>query len=100
MTQLPASLVLSRRRVLAAMLASTAAAATGFAPFAARAQDAGTPRPGGTLQMVAPFGSALQSLDPHATYELQDMAVSKAFHRSLYNWDWRQIRWCRNWPQR
>lgn len=87
MTQLPASLVLSRRRVLAAMLASTAAAATGFAPFAARAQDAGTPRPGGTLQMVAPFGSALQSLDPHATYELQDMAVSKAFHRSLYNWD-------------
>ncbi|PTE15336.1 ABC transporter substrate-binding protein [Pseudogemmobacter blasticus] len=87
MTHSPASLVLSRRRMLAAMLASTAAAAVGAIPFAARAQEAGTPRPGGTLQMVAPFGSALQSLDPHATYESQDMAVSKAFHRSLYNWD-------------
>ncbi|RID90421.1 ABC transporter substrate-binding protein [Gemmobacter lutimaris] len=87
MTHSPVSLTLSRRRMLAAMLASTAAAATGLAPFGARAQDAGTPRPGGKLQMVAPFGSALQSLDPHATYESQDMAVSKAFHRSLYNWD-------------
>ena len=87
MTHTPASLILSRRRMLAAMLASTAAAAVGVTPFAVRAQETGTPRPGGTLQMVAPFGSALQSLDPHATYESQDMAVSKAFHRSLYNWD-------------
>ncbi|TKW68217.1 MAG: ABC transporter substrate-binding protein [Paracoccus denitrificans] len=78
---------ISRRRILAAMLASTAVAVTGFSPVAARAQDAATPVPGGKLRLVAPYGSALQSLDPHATYESQDMAVSKAFHRSLYVWD-------------
>lgn len=42
---------------------------------------------GGTLSLVAPYGSALKSLDPHATYASQDMAVSKAFHRALYTWD-------------
>lgn len=78
-------LTLSRRRMLAAMLASTAAVAVGL-PRAARAQDA-QPQTGGKLKLVAPYGSALQSLDPHATYESQDMAVSKAFHRSLYNWN-------------
>jgi peptide/nickel transport system substrate-binding protein len=86
-TSAPPSLSLTRRRMLAAMLASTAFAATGLAPGAARAQDSATPRMGGKLRMVAPYGSALQSLDPHATYESQDMAVSKAFHRALYNWD-------------
>ncbi|MFG6084133.1 ABC transporter substrate-binding protein [Paracoccus litorisediminis] len=86
MTHSPA-IILNRRRMLAAMLASTTVAATGIAPVVARAQDAATPRAGGKLSMVAPFGSALQSVDPHATYESQDMAVSKAFHRSLYNWD-------------
>ena len=43
--------------------------------------------PGGTLRLPAPYSSALKSLDPHATYESQDMAVSKAFHRALYTWD-------------
>lgn len=42
---------------------------------------------GGTLNLVAPYGSALKSLDPHATYASQDMVVSKAFHRALYTWD-------------
>lgn len=86
MTDRPDFLTLSRRRMLAAMLASTAAVAVGAHPRAARAQDA-KPQPGGKLKLVAPYGSALQSLDPHATYESQDMAVSKAFHRSLYNWN-------------
>lgn len=48
---------------------------------------ADTPKPGGTLHLPAPYGAALKSLDPHATYNSQDMVVSKAFHRSLYNWD-------------
>lgn len=46
-----------------------------------------TPLPGGTLHLSAPFGAALKSLDPHMTWRSQDMAVSKAFHRSLYTWD-------------
>lgn len=54
------------------------------APMAALAED---PIPGGTLHLVAPFGTALTSLDPHKTYESQDLVVSKAFHRSLYDWD-------------
>ncbi len=45
------------------------------------------PLPGGTLHLAAPYGSALSSLDPHATYESQDMVVSKALHRALYTWD-------------
>lgn len=45
------------------------------------------PKPGGTLHLAAPYGAALKSLDPHATYTSQDMVVSKAFHRSLYTWD-------------
>ncbi|HEY0212629.1 MAG TPA: ABC transporter substrate-binding protein [Paenirhodobacter sp.] len=85
MTQTP-FLLLSRRRMLTALLATTAAATVGLPPHTVRAQVV-PPRAGGKLRMVAPFGSALQSLDPHATYESQDMAVSKAFHRSLYNWD-------------
>lgn len=53
-------------------------------PVPAMAED---PLPGGTLHLVAPFGTALTSLDPHKTYESQDLVVSKAFHRSLYDWD-------------
>lgn len=44
-------------------------------------------KPGGTLHLTAPYGAALKSLDPHVTYNSQDMVVSKAFHRSLYTWD-------------
>lgn len=45
------------------------------------------PMSGGTLHLAAPYGSALSSLDPHVTYESQDMVVSKALHRALYTWD-------------
>ena len=76
---------LSRRSFLNALLATTAIAAV-LPGARAMAEDV-TPQTGGKLRMVAPYGSALQSLDPHATYESQDMAVSKAFHRALYNWD-------------
>ena len=79
-------MTLSRRSVLTGLLGTTLAVTTGLRGRPAFAQDM-TPRSGGKLRMVAPYGSALQSLDPHATYESQDMAVSKAFHRSLYTWD-------------
>lgn len=55
-----------------------------LAPAPAMAEDA---LPGGSLHLVAPFGTALTSLDPHKTYESQDLVVSMAFHRSLYDWD-------------
>lgn len=48
---------------------------------------ADAPQSGGTLHLAAPYGAALKSLDPHATYTSQDMVVSKAFHRSLYTWE-------------
>lgn len=73
------------KTLLKACAASLAiAAAVAFHPGKALAED---PIPGGTLHLVAPFGTALTSLDPHKTYESQDLVVSKAFHRSLYDWD-------------
>ena len=45
------------------------------------------PMSGGTLHLAAPYGAALKSLDPHVTYNSQDLVVSKAFHRALYTWD-------------
>lgn len=69
----------SARLLLAATAISVLAQ---FSPV--MAQD---PIPGGTLHLPAPYSSALKSLDPHITYESQDMAVSKAFHRALYTWD-------------
>ena len=58
-----------------------------MAALAAAPVWADQPMPGGTLHLVAPFGTALTSLDPHKTYESQDLVVEKAFHRSLYDWD-------------
>jgi len=74
-----------RRTILKSGVAGFALA---FAPFtSAMRAFADAPLPGGTLHLVAPYGSALTSLDPHKTWESQDLVVSKAFHRSLYNWD-------------
>jgi peptide/nickel transport system substrate-binding protein len=77
------------RRLLTSCATSVAlmalvALAPALAQTPAAAED---PMPGGTLHLVAPFGTALTSLDPHKTYESQDLVVSKAFHRSLYDWD-------------
>ena len=67
---------------------SAAGLALTVSPFAGALRAmADTPLPGGTLHLVAPYGTALTSLDPHKTWESQDLVVSKAFHRSLYNWD-------------
>lgn len=49
--------------------------------------DAQTPRAGGTLNLIAPYGSSLSSLDIHTTVRAQDDIVAKALHRSLYIWD-------------
>ena len=60
------------------LLAATAISVlTQFSPV--MAQD---PIPGGTLHLPAPYSSALKSLDPHITYESQDMAVSKALYEA------------------
>lgn len=77
--------VISTRHLRAARLLIAATAISVLAQFSpVQAQD---PLPGGTLHLPAPYSSALKSLDPHITYESQDMAVSKAFHRELYTWD-------------
>ena len=72
------------RHALAKAVFAAAAVLTLTLGGAAMAED---PIPGGTLHLAAPYGAALKSLDPHATYRSQDMVVSKAFHRSLYTWD-------------
>ncbi len=46
-----------------------------------------TPRKGGTIRMTAPYAASFGSLDPQVTPRAQDGIVSKAIHRTLYNWD-------------
>ncbi|CAN5717723.1 ABC transporter substrate-binding protein [soil metagenome] len=54
---------------------------------AASAQQAQTPRKGGTIRMTAPYAASFGSLDPHTTPRAQDEIVGKALNRTLYNWD-------------
>ena len=44
-------------------------------------------RRGGTLNMVAPYGASVSSLDPHSTARTQDEVISQALHRTLYRWN-------------
>lgn len=46
-----------------------------------------TPRKGGTIRMTGPYAASFGSLDPHVTPRAQDGIVTKALHRTLYNWD-------------
>ena len=50
------------------------------------AQDA-TPKDGGKLVYVAPYGNSITSLDITATPHTQDEIVAKAINRSLYKWN-------------
>ena len=84
MRTLHQGLLANMNRRMMGKLAVALAMTTILSGAPASAQD---PLPGGTLHLAAPYGSALSSLDPHATYESQDMVVSKALHRSLYTWD-------------
>jgi len=72
-----------RKLVWLAAAAALAALATG----AVQAQQAETPRKGGTLRMTAPYAASFGSLDPHVTPRAQDDIVGKAIQRSLYNWN-------------
>jgi peptide/nickel transport system substrate-binding protein len=53
----------------------------------ADAQQAQTPRKGGTIRMTAPYAASFGSLDPHVTPRAQDQIVNQAIHRPLYTWD-------------
>lgn len=68
-----------RRRTLA-----TAAAASLLLPRALRAE---TPRQGGTIRYMAPYGTSFSKLDILSSTITQDQIWAKALHRSLYNWD-------------
>jgi len=46
-----------------------------------------TPRHGGTLRYVAPYGSTFANMDIHTSNRAQDEIYAKAIHRSLYIWD-------------
>ncbi len=64
-----------------------AAALAVFAGSAVQAQQAETPRKGGTIRMTAPYAASFGSLDIHTTPRAQDEIVGKALNRTLYNWD-------------
>ncbi len=51
-----------------------------------QAQDA-TPKSGGTLDFVAPYGSSFGTLDIQSSPTTQDEFPAKAIHRSLYLWN-------------
>ena len=46
-----------------------------------------TPRPGGTLNFIAPYGGDLLGLDPHKCTRIQEFLVLMNIYRSLYRWD-------------
>jgi peptide/nickel transport system substrate-binding protein len=46
-----------------------------------------TPRPGGTLNFVAPYDGDLYGLDPHKCTRIQEFLVLMNIYRSLYRWD-------------
>lgn len=72
---------IANRRYLLKMGIASGMAAIAW-PVSAQA-----PRTGGTLVLVAPYGSSLSSLDIHTTVRAQDEIVATALHRSLYIWD-------------
>ena len=45
------------------------------------------PRPGGTLNFVAPYDGDLYGLDPHKCTRIQEFLVLMNIYRSLYRWD-------------
>ncbi len=54
---------------------------------AASVQAADTPRAGGTVNFVAPYGDSFSTLDIQASPQTQDEFYAKAIHRTLYDWD-------------
>jgi peptide/nickel transport system substrate-binding protein len=68
------------KRLLVAILA----AALLVVPAVGQAQ---TPRPGGTLNFVAPYDGDLYGLDPHKCTRIQEFLVLMNIYRSLYRWD-------------
>lgn len=70
-----------KKFALAAALAAAFAVST--SAFAADE----TPRHGGTLRFVAPYGASFANMDIHTSNRAQDEIYAKAIHRSLYNWD-------------
>ena len=54
---------------------------------AADAQQAQTPRKGGTIRFTSPYAASFGSLDLHTTPRATDEIVGKAINRTLYNWD-------------
>ena len=61
--------------------------AIGMTTLLSGAALADDPRPGGTLNLIAPYGASLSTLDIHATVRAQDDIVARSMHRSLYSWD-------------
>lgn len=53
----------------------------------ADAQQAQTPRKGGTIRFTSPYAASFGSLDLHTTPRATDEIVGKAINRTLYNWD-------------
>ncbi|MCU0564213.1 MAG: ABC transporter substrate-binding protein, partial [Desulfobacterales bacterium] len=66
------------------MLIACLAVALLVVPALGQAQ---SPRPGGTLNFVAPYDGDLYGLDPHKCTRIQEFLVLMNIYRSLYRWD-------------
>ncbi|TMJ22591.1 MAG: ABC transporter substrate-binding protein, partial [Alphaproteobacteria bacterium] len=69
------------------MVWSAVAAVALLGVAAADAQQAQTPRKGGTIRFTSPYAASFGSLDLHTTARATDEIVGKALNRTLYNWD-------------
>src|SRR5690606_4227861 len=72
--------VIKKFSLAAALVAAFAASTCTFAADQ-------TPRHGGTLRYVAPYGATFANMDIHTSNRAQDEIYAKAIHRSLYIWD-------------
>jgi peptide/nickel transport system substrate-binding protein len=83
---MPSVKVVQGEKFMRTLLSAVAALALLGAGVAA-AQQAQTPRKGGTIRMTGPYAASFGSLDPQVTPRAQDWIVNQAIHRPLYMWD-------------
>src|SRR5690348_6546237 len=84
---MPSAKVVQGEKSMRKLLWSAVAAVALLGAGVADAQQAQTPRKGGTIRMTGPYGASIGSLDPHVTPRAQDWIVNQAINRPLYMWD-------------
>jgi len=84
---MPATEIVQGGSSMRKLVWSAVAAVALLGVAAADAQQAQTPRKGGTIRFTSPYAASFGSLDLHTTPRATDEIVGKAINRTLYNWD-------------